>query len=119
ASLLALIVPLTGRIHLALGIGLLVLFTCYLLRVAQGGDEGEPELVGPAARIGALPTRLRRPVVVIMFLVAAAIILSSAEPFAESLVAGGRALGVDEFLLVQWLAPLSSEAPEFIVAIMF
>src|SRR5690606_4390029 len=45
--------------------------------------------------------------------------LSSAEPFAESLVAGGRALGVDEFLLVQWLAPLSSEAPEFIVAIMF
>jgi cation:H+ antiporter len=27
--------------------------------------------------------------------------------------------GVNEFLLVQWLAPIASEAPEFIVAIMF
>jgi cation:H+ antiporter len=28
----------------------------------------------------------------------------------------GQLLGIDEFLLVQWLAPLASEAPEFIVA---
>jgi cation:H+ antiporter len=28
----------------------------------------------------------------------------------------GQALGIDEFLLVQWLAPLASEAPEFLVA---
>ena len=28
------------------------------------------------------------------------------------------ALGIDHFLLVQWLAPLASEAPEFIVAIL-
>ena len=31
----------------------------------------------------------------------------------------GKEFGVDEFLLVQWLAPLASEAPEFIVALMF
>jgi cation:H+ antiporter len=30
----------------------------------------------------------------------------------------GKALGINEFLLVQWLAPLASEAPEFTVAIM-
>ena len=46
-------------------------------------------------------------------------ILASAEPFADSLVEGGRALGIDQFLLVQWLAPLASEAPEFIVALLF
>ena len=28
----------------------------------------------------------------------------------------GEALGIDEFLLVQWLAPLASEAPELLVA---
>jgi cation:H+ antiporter len=28
-------------------------------------------------------------------------------------------LGIDRFLLVQWLAPLASEAPEFIIAILF
>ncbi|MGH2728884.1 MAG: hypothetical protein ACRDKS_18070, partial [Actinomycetota bacterium] len=31
----------------------------------------------------------------------------------------GENLGVDQFLLVQWLAPLASEAPEMIVAILF
>lgn len=39
--------------------------------------------------------------------------------FATSLVDAGTSLGVDRFLLVQWLAPLASEAPEFIVAIIF
>jgi cation:H+ antiporter len=28
----------------------------------------------------------------------------------------GEQLGIDQFLLVQWLAPLASEAPEFVVA---
>ena len=42
--------------------------------------------------------------------------LIAAEPFAGALVAGGKELGIDEFLLVQWLAPLASEAPELLVA---
>jgi cation:H+ antiporter len=46
-------------------------------------------------------------------------ILSNAEPFSEALVATGKAFGINEFLLVQWLAPVASEAPEFTVAIMF
>ncbi|MFC7585078.1 sodium/calcium exchanger protein [Nonomuraea antimicrobica] len=75
--------------------------------------------MGPAARIGALPRRARRVTVVALFAFAAAVILASAEPFAQGLIATGRELGVDEFLLVQWLAPLASESPEFIVAILF
>ena len=54
-----------------------------------------------------------------MFLFAAYVIFISAEPFAESLIASGRRLGVSEYLLVQWLAPLASESPEFIVALLF
>jgi cation:H+ antiporter len=46
-------------------------------------------------------------------------IFISAEPFAHALVESGRVFGIDEFLLVQWLAPLASEAPEFIVALVF
>ena len=41
------------------------------------------------------------------------------EPFAEGLLATGRTFGIEEFVLVQWLAPLASESPEFIVAILF
>ena len=46
-------------------------------------------------------------------------IFASAEPFAEGLVETGLQFGIDEFLLVQWLAPLASESPEFLVAILF
>jgi cation:H+ antiporter len=51
--------------------------------------------------------------------VAAAVILLCAERFAEALVGTGREFGVSEFLLVQWLAPLASEAPELLIAGMF
>lgn len=40
-------------------------------------------------------------------------------PFAESLITIGRGWGFPEYLLIQWVAPLASEAPEFIVAILF
>jgi cation:H+ antiporter len=76
----------------------------------------EPELVGPAAAIGTLPKGQRRLAVVGLLGFAADTVAASAEPFADGLVHTGRALGVDEFLLVQWLAPLASEAPEFLVA---
>ena len=54
-----------------------------------------------------------------LFLVSGAVILMCAEPFANSLIDAGTELGVDRFLLVQWLAPLASEAPEFIIATIF
>ena len=118
ASVVAFAVPLTGQISMMLGFALLGFFVFYLWRVSRAEAE-EPELVGPAARLGALPTRVRRVIVIGLFVFAAAVILASAEPFADSLIATGRSFGFDEFLLVQWLAPLASEAPEFIVAILF
>jgi cation:H+ antiporter len=118
AAVIAFVIPLSGRIHLLFGLLLLALFAAYLWRAARGEHE-EPELVGPAARIAALPARRRRPLVIGMFAAAAAAVFACAEPFANALVDGGATIGVDRFLLVQWLAPLASEAPEFIVAILF
>ena len=118
ASLVAFTIPATGQISLLLGFALLGFFVFYLWRVSQAEAE-EPDLVGPAATIGALPRRPRQVLVVVLFVFAALVIVASAEPFAQGLIATGRQLGIDEFLLVQWLAPLASEAPEFIVAILF
>jgi cation:H+ antiporter len=50
---------------------------------------------------------------------AATVIFACAEPFAESLVHLGEQAGVSTFLLVQWVAPLASEAPELLVAGLF
>ena len=79
----------------------------------------ECELEGPAELMGQLPKLKRRVATAVMFLFSAGVILANAEPFSESLVATGKVLGINEFLLIQWLAPIASEAPEFTVATMF
>ena len=61
----------------------------------------------------------RRFVAIGLLVYATVVIFVSAEPFAESLVELGHGLPIDEFLLVQWVAPLASESPEFLVALMF
>ena len=97
---------------------LLAWFGFYLYKVSHG-DVEEPDLIGTAAALGELPDRRRRIVVVSLFLASGAVILLCAKPFADNLVSAGTELGIDRFLLVQWLAPLASEAPEFIVATIF
>jgi cation:H+ antiporter len=47
------------------------------------------------------------------------VILANASTFCEGLVATGKLFHINEFLLVQWLAPIASEAPEFTVALVF
>lgn len=118
AGLVAFVIPATGRIHLVLGVAMLAWFAFYLYKLTRGEAE-EPDLIGTAAAIGALPDRARRIAVLTLFGLAGAVILMCAEPFANSLINAGTELGVDRFLLVQWLAPLASEAPEFIIATIF
>lgn len=118
ATLYAFLIPLKGSLSLLDAAVFIGIFAFYC-RLASRQAGGEPELEGPAEMLAGLPTRLRRAAVIGLFLFSAGTILASAEPFAEGLVATGRQWGIEEFLLVQWLAPLASESPEFIVAILF
>lgn len=118
AGVVAFVIPASGEIHLALGLALLAWFGFYLYKVSHG-DVEEPDLIGTAAALGELSDRARRIIVGSLFVVSGAVILLCAKPFADNLVAAGTELGIDRFLLVQWLAPLASEAPEFIIATIF
>jgi cation:H+ antiporter len=118
ASVYAVIIPITRQIAWYDSIVLIGLFVAYIWRVSHTPND-EPDLIGVPAALGALPSRRRRPIVIGMFVFAAAVVLSAAEPFAEALIGTGRALNIDEFLLVQWLAPLASESPELLVAALF
>ena len=106
------------QVHILLAAGLIVLYVAYLW-ISSTGDAEEPELIGAAALIGSLPTRWRRTMVVFLFVFAAGVILVAAEPFVDSLIETGQSFGIDEFILIQWVAPLASEAPEIIVAVLF
>ncbi|WP_406037592.1 sodium:proton exchanger [Micromonospora sp. NBC_00898] len=118
STIYALVLPLTGRLAWYDALVLGGLFAAYLWRI-RGKGEAEEELAGVAATIAVQPTTRRRGLVAALFVAAGMIILVATEPFGDALVGAGADLGIDEFLLVQWLAPIASEAPEVIVAITF
>jgi cation:H+ antiporter len=115
ATMYSLTLPLKRSITLVDAAILVAVFAAYTVRISRAPAE-EPHLVGPARLVGGYSTVRRRATVLLMFAFAAAVILLCAEHFAEALVDTGATFGISEFLLVQWLAPLASEAPELLVA---
>ncbi len=120
ATLYAMVPVWRGSLNLVDTAVYVTLYLLYLVASARGVNENEDteEVVGPAQALAALPALQRRIGVVVLFVFAAAVIFVSAEPFAESLVASGRGWGIDEFVLVQWVAPFASESPEVIVCVL-
>ena len=118
ATLWAFTIPIRGHLWWPDFLVLGGLFTAYVFRAAREEVE-HPELVGAPAALGALPKVARRTSVVALFLYSAAVILLVAEEFANGLIHIGEQFGIDEFFLIQWVAPLASEAPEMIIAILF
>ena len=118
ATVYSFLIPLKSTLSLVDTAVLLTVFGFYVAAASRAGME-EPELGGPSELIGRLPKVPRRLCTLGLFIIAGLAIFFAAEPFAESLLATGRAYGVEEFILVQWIAPLASESPEFIVAILF
>ena len=118
ATLYSFLIPIKGTISILDALVLLTIFVFYMISASRAGME-EPELQGPAEWLAQLPVMARRVLTVLLFVAAGVTIYLAAEPFAEGLLATGRTAGIEEFILVQWLAPLASESPEFIVAILF
>jgi cation:H+ antiporter len=118
ATVYAFVVYLKGTLAWYDGLVFLGLYVWYM-RIAGARPCEECEVDGPAEVLFRLSKGRRRLATAAMFLFAAGAILANAEPFCEGLIGTGKALGINEFVLVQWLAPLASEAPEFTVALMF
>lgn len=115
ATVYCFIIPIKGTLTLIDCLVLVGIFAAYLWRTAVM-EIHEPELVEPAKLISRLTKAKRRLVNVLLFGFSGVAIYACAEPFAEALIHSGELLGIDEFFLVQWLAPIASEAPEFIIA---
>ena len=119
ATVYAFFIPIKGTLEWYDAIVLVGIYIAYL-RLAAKQPRAEIELEnGPPASITKLPMLPRVLVTILMFAFAGLVILFNIEPFSESLVATGRIFDINEFLLVQWLAPIASELPEFTVAVMF
>lgn len=118
ATLYAFVIPIKGTLAWYDMIVFMGIYVYYLILSSRRPVE-EVEVEGPADELVRLPKIMRRIATAGLFLFAGSAILINAKPFCEGLIGAGRAYGINEFLLVQWIGPVASEAPEFLVAIMF
>lgn len=119
ATAYSFMIPLKGTLSALDSAVLLAIFVSYMISASKAKIV-EPELDGGVGELlMRMRTTPRRLATIAMFVYAGLGIFLAAEPFAEGLLATGRTFAIEEFLLVQWLAPLASESPEFIVAIVF
>jgi cation:H+ antiporter len=122
ASIYAFAIVFRGRITLFDFAILVVIFASYVWRVRnlpKTDNQNEDELQGPAAALNELTLGRQWAAMAALVTVACVVILAAAEPFAEAMVGSGRVIGINEFLLIQWLAPLASEAPAVSIAVLF
>ncbi|WP_048093043.1 sodium:calcium symporter [Geoglobus acetivorans] len=116
ASIYAFILPLKGSISVFDSVVFVSLYAAYAyLTTKSEREEFEPE--GVPEYLCNLPTHRRRANVLFYMFYSGFMIFISVEAFSEGLLGTAEMFGIDSFLMVQWLAPLASEAPEFIVAL--
>ncbi len=118
ATLVSFLLFIMGAVALPVAAVLIALYLVYLAASSLAPKE-EPELAGPSDTLGHLSPPRRRLLILLLFLYSALIIFLAVEPFVHGLVETGLRFGIDEFHLIQWLAPLASESPEMVVAIVY
>ncbi len=115
ASVYAFILPFKGNISVFDSLVFVSIYAAYAY-LATKAEKEEFEPTGVPEYLCSLPTPRRRRNVVFFMVYSAVMIFISVEAFSEGLLGTAEMFGIDSFLMVQWLAPLASEAPEFIVA---
>jgi len=115
ATMWAFLVPLGGGIDIFDMLFLVGLYVAYIVIILRGDVDVEEEHVGVPARLQKLPKRWRVLTVLTLFTYSGFIIFTAVEPFAHGLEELGTSIGIPSFFMVQWFAPLASEAPELIV----
>ncbi len=98
---------------------LLICVYLFYLYISSKKESEEAEFVGISEYITNFrkPTRISINVSLITFSAISIFIVS--HPFVESLIHVGEKFGIDEYYLIQWLAPLASESPEILIAGLF
>ena len=114
AAIFAVQIVVRGSLTVIDGVVLVALYVLYARRV-QGTQGEEPAVVGVPAGLLSLPPQYRRPAIVALIVVAGAVVITIANPFADALLATGTWLGIDPYHLIQSVVPVASESPEFVV----
>src|SRR6185295_891061 len=113
-SIFAIQIVARGNLTVLDAVILVVLYVLYARRV-QGTPDEEPAVLGVPAGLVSLPPRHRRPAIAGLMLLAGAVVVTIANPFADALLATRTSFGLDPYFLIQSVVPLATEAPEFVI----
>ena len=108
-----------GTLNILDGIVLFMFYFVYiaiLQKIPPKEMENPEEEEWPVKNIVVMEKRKRIITISTLFIVGATVILISAEPFLHSLKSLALAIGVSEYVFIQWLAPFLSEFPEKVSA---
>ncbi len=117
ATLWAFFVPLFGGIDAGDTLLLVGLYVAYIAVILRGEHDPEEEQVGVPAYLQSFPRPARVTTVFVLFAYSGLLIFTAVEPFAHGLEELGLQVGLPEFFMIQWVAPLASESPELIVVV--
>jgi cation:H+ antiporter len=101
------------------GVLLTLLYFLYLFIVNKMPPKDQEEagdLPYVPRKVMALRPGVRGAVIVSMFVGGGAILFLVAHPFVDSLMSLALAVGISEYVFIQWVAPFLSEFPEFLSA---
>jgi cation:H+ antiporter len=113
-SVFAIQIVAFGNLTLPDGIILVAFYVFYARRV-QGTPDEEPAVLGVPAGLVSLAPRHRRPAIAALMLVAGAVVVTIANPFADALLITGTSMGMDPYFLIQSAVPVATEAPEYVI----
>jgi len=119
ATIYSFSIPARGHLSFVDVIFLIGLFGFYAYKTARGRVEKIEAETSLFQFMESISKIKRGFLIVLGFLYGGFVVFISAEHFAEGLLKVGESLKIEKFILVQWVAPLASEAPELIVAIIF
>lgn len=114
ATLYAFFIPVTGSIAIHDMVVLVGLYALYIVFAIRAPSE-EEEHIGVPAYLQSFPKSNRIITVLSLFAFSGFVIFAAVEPFAHGLEEIGLHLGIPPFLMIQWVAPLASETPEFVI----
>ena len=119
ATAYSFLIPLKGTLALYDAVILASLYGFYLWMVYRmpSHQEDDADLPIVARKIRQQPERTQKQIIALFFVIGGGLLLLSVHPFYENTLHLGEALGIDPYFLVQWLAPLLSEFPEFITVL--
>jgi cation:H+ antiporter len=115
ATIWAFLVPFNGGIDALDTVVLVGLYLAYIVVVIRTVEEPYQAHVGVPAHLQQYSRPGRAIAVVTLFAYSGVTIFTAVEPFAHGLEELGIAAGLPPFFMIQWIAPLASEAPELIV----